>query len=251
MMKNLKSINKWLIFLAAVASFSFSSCKKGWWGYDEGNGGGGNGGGENTNFDVKGTMYYQNCGLGIYDNLWIRTDDGKILQPCEAKSLMCVPPLHLKEGDRVELNYSQFKGAYPSFSPFCRMASFPFTKASINFISKIETTDCSLVSFPANYLDLPSNVFIKSARIEGSYLKLKIGFSGCNNETSRFKLVATPTEKSNVLTYEVKVIDDSQLPVLCEAYFEEEVCFDIAPFKYLIDGFIKVKIVGFENELTY
>jgi hypothetical protein len=88
------------------------------------------------------------------------------------------------------------------------------------------------------------------AKIEGSKLILNIGFSGCNNRAKdRFKLVAKPTNESNMLTYEVKLTDERV--ELCQAYFTDDICFDISSMKHLIDGRVKVRIVGFDKELIY
>ncbi len=250
-MKKLILTMKPIVLLAMILSLSLSSCKKGWWGYDEGNGNGNGGGGNGVSISAKGTVVVQGCGLSIYDkNLWIKLDDGTLLQPC-AQSFQTLCPIVLHEGDRVDLKYHKYTGNTQSFEIYCKMAYFPFTRATIDFINVLNDNSCKLVDFPSNYNQLNTAITnIISAKIEGSKLVLKIGFGGCSNKAKdRFKLVAKPTNESNILTYEVKLIDVKE--ELCQAYFTDEICFDIAPFKYQIDGKVKVRVIGFDTELIY
>ncbi len=250
-MKKLILTMKPIVLLAMILSLSLSSCKKGWWGYDEENGNGNGGGGNGVSISAKGTVVVQGCGLSIYGkNLWIKLDDGTLLQPC-AQSFKTLCPIILHEGDRVDLKYSKYKGEMKSFEIYCKIANFRFTRATIDFINVIGNVNCPYVQMAPNYDELKTAMAsIIDAKIVGSKLVLKVGFGGCNNKAKdRFKLVAKPTNESNMLTYEVKLIDEKE--ELCQAYFTDEICFDIAPFKYLIDGNVKVRIVGFDNEFIF
>jgi len=251
-MKKLILTMKPIVLLAMILSLSLSSCKKGWWGYEEGNGNGNGGGsGNNVSIAAKGTVVYQDCGLSIYGkNLWIKLDDGTLLQPC-AQSFQTTCPVILNEGDRVDLKYSKYTGNMGSFEIYCKMAYFPFKRVTIDFITVLNNNNCKIIDFPSNYDKLnTANINIMSANIDGSKLSLKIGFSGCSNTAKqRFKLVAKPTVDSDLITYEVKLTDEKE--ELCQAYFTDEICFDISPMKHLIDGRVRIRIVGFDKELIF
>ncbi len=249
-MRKLILTMKPIVLLAMILSLSLSSCKKGWWGYDEENGNG-NGGGNNVSIAAKGTVVYQGCGLSIYGkNLWIKLDDGTLLQPC-AQSFQTLCPIILHEGDRVDLKYSKYTGNTQSFEIYCKIANFRFTRATIDFINVLNDNNCKIIDFPSNYDNLnTANTNIMGAKIEGSKLTLNIGFSGCSNSAKeRFKLVAKPTVDSDMMTYEVKLTDEKE--ELCQAYFTDDICFDISPMKHLIDGKVRIRIVGFDKEFIY
>ncbi|MBJ7428182.1 MAG: hypothetical protein JHD28_04380, partial [Bacteroidia bacterium] len=217
---------------------------------ENGNGNGG-GGGNGASITAKGTVVYQGCGLSIYGkSLWIKLDDGTLLQPC-AQSFQTLCPIILNEGDRVDLKYSKYKGDMKSFEIYCKIAYFPFTRATIDFINVLNDNNCKIIDFPANYDQLnTANINITSANIEGSKLNLNIGFSGCgNNAKQRFKLIAKPTVDSDMMTYEIKLTDEKV--EMCEAYFTDNICFDIAPMKHLIDGKVRIRIVGFDKEFIF
>ena len=251
-MKKTMLMMKPVLILAMILSLGFTSCKKGWWGYDEGDGnGGGNGGGNNTL--VKGTVVFQNCGLSIYGkSLWIKTDDGQLLQPCE-QSFLPLVAIELNEGDRVELKYHKYTGNIGGFEIYCKMAYFYFTRVTIDFINVIKPkTDCSAVTFPTSYDKLDAaSLIILNAKIDNSKLILNIGFGGCDNTTERFKLVAKELPTAGAIpTFEVKLVDEKAQ--LCQAYFTKDVCFDLATLKNPVSsGVVLVNIVGFDKVLQF
>lgn len=250
-MKKTNFILSPILILAMLFSLSFTSCKKGWWGYEEGNGNGGNNGGGNGTIALKGTIISFSCGKSIYGNdYWIKLDNGKLIQPCE-QSFMGECFFYLNEGDRVEVKYSKYTKNDPYYNLMCKIANLDYTKVTIDYIRKIsENFNCKSIQLNPKYDDIKNNgINVLGARIEGSKLYLKTGYSGCNNETKRFSLYAKPLEGNGVITYEVKIADEE--PQLCEAYFTNELCFDIALLKHNIDGFIKIKINGFDTILTY
>ncbi|MES2728344.1 MAG: hypothetical protein V4643_14645 [Bacteroidota bacterium] len=241
-----------IVLLAMILSLSFTSCKKGWWGYEEENGGGGKGGGgKGGQTHVKGTIYTQGCGIGIYgDGLWIKLDDGTLLQPC-AQSFQTLCPIVLHEGDRVELSYSAYKGDYPDFQPYCDMMMFPFKRVTIDFINVINKPvgTCKPVTVPNNYdqLDL-AQVNIGEASIVGTSLKLNIGYSGCSKNAEKFGLVGKLISKGSTLTYEIKLTDAA--PEMCQAYFTEDLCFDLQSLRNATNSSrVKIKLIGFGKEL--
>jgi hypothetical protein len=227
-MKKTILVMKPIIILAMILSLGFTSCKKGWWGYDEGNGGGGNGGGNGNKTLVQGTVYTLGCGLSIYGKgLWIKLDDGTLLQPC-AQSFKPTPPIELKEGDRVELNYSGYKGNYPDFEPSCNMRPIAFERVTIDFINVLggKTNDCKPITLQNNYEEQEAAMGIIDAKVEGSKLKLNIGYSGCNADTKRFTAIAELNLSNDIPTYAVKLID-SDSKTNCQAYFIDDICFDL------------------------
>jgi len=52
-----------------------------------------------------------------------------------------------------------------------------------------------------------------------------------------------------MMTYEVKLTDEKE--ELCQAYFTDDICFDTSPMKHLIDGKVRIRIVGFDKEFIY
>jgi hypothetical protein len=249
-MKKLILTMKPIVLLAMILSLGITSCKKGWWGTDEGNGNG-SGGGSNVSIAAKGTVVYQGCGLSIYGkNLWIKLDDGTLLQPC-AQSFQTLCPIILHEGDRVDLKYSKYTGNAQSFEIYCKIANFRFTRATIDFINVLNDNNCRIIDFPANYDQLnTASINIMNAKIEGGKLTFNIGFGGCSNSAKqRFKLISKPTNDNDMMTYEVKLTDEKE--ELCQAYFTDDICFDISPMKHLIDGKVRIRIVGFDKEFIY
>lgn len=242
-----------IVLLAMILSLSFTSCKKGWWGYEEENGGGGKGGGGNGNkTHVQGTIYSQGCGISIYgDGLWIKLDNGTLLQPC-SQSFKTLCPIILHEGDRVELSYSGYNGDYPDFQPYCDMMMFPFKRVTIDFINVIQkpVSECTPITLPDNYDQLDqAMVNIGDASIIGTSLKLNIGFSGCSKKVERFGLAGKLISSKGTLVYEIKLTDSS--PEMCQAYFTDDVCFDLQSLRNPVSSAgVKIKLVGFGKELV-
>lgn len=241
-----------IVILALILSIGLTSCKKGWWGNEEGGGGTGNTGGGNTGL-VKGTVVMQGCGLSIYGkNLWIKTDDGQLLQPCE-QSFVTLCAINLKEGDRVEIKYHKYTGSLNGFEFYCKMAYFYFTRVTIDFLNIIQTNNnCSAVTIPKNYdlLNAAGVNIIDGKMVEGK-LYLNIGFSGCDNSTKRFKLVAKEWPVAGPIpTFEVKIVE--QDPQMCQAYFTKEVCFDVASLKNpLSSSYVIMHLVGSDKVFQF
>lgn len=86
----------------------FSSCKK-WNPWEEGEGGGGK-----PSVDIcskTGTLVKVPCGVSDLDNLWIRTDDGKYYQPCDASLLQTMDLAYpIEEGLRIRFGFSVLSG---------------------------------------------------------------------------------------------------------------------------------------------
>ncbi|MFZ4797909.1 MAG: hypothetical protein ACOYMA_10465 [Bacteroidia bacterium] len=250
-MKKTMLMMKPVLILAMILSLGFTSCKKGWWGYEDG--GGNNGGGNNTL--VKGTVVFQNCGLSIYGkSLWIKTDDGQLLQPCD-QSFLPLVAIELNEGDRVELKYHKYTGNIGGFEIYCKMAYFYFTRVTIDFINVIKPkTDCSAVTFPTSYDKIDgASLIILNAKIDNSKLILNIGFSGCDNTTKRFQLIAKELPNAGpgpIPAFEVKMIDD--YTQMCQAYFTKEICYDLTTLKNPVSSkVVSIHLVGYNKVLQF
>ncbi|MES2780600.1 MAG: hypothetical protein V4651_11940 [Bacteroidota bacterium] len=136
------------LLLSLVSLIALSSCEK-----DNPPGGGGGGGNDP---DVSlcttyGTFTRIVCGASIYDNYWIRTDDGRYLQPCET-DIKTLCPLPITEGTRIKFGYKKIYGksscddivtclAYDS-----RMAGSTKVRVTcLEIISQPNTTDCKIM----------------------------------------------------------------------------------------------------------
>lgn len=254
-MKKAILMMKPMMLLAMIFSLTLGSCKKGWFDEENGHGGGNGGGGGNTPIKVTGMIEKVGCGKSIYgENLWIRTDAGELLQPC-AQSFMTLCPIALKEGDRVEVLYRKYTGNMQGFEIYCKVAYFPHTKVVVDFIKTLtnNNSSCPSVTIINNKPDydklIMDDIKVKSARIEGSSLLLEITYGGCNNNTESIKLVGRATERSDLLTYNVMVINEKHQG--CEVLITSNVCFDLSMLKATIDGKIRVHVEGTSQDLVF
>lgn len=249
-MRNTILTRKSILILTFLLSLGFTSCKKGWWGYEE-EGKGGSKGGGGTNLEVMGTVYAQPCGVSIYNqNYWIQLDNGTTIQPCY-QSFQTLCPIELKQGDRVQVKYHPFKGIYPDFETNCNIPYFPFTKATIDAIQVIanQTEGCKPIIL-TNNIDQYEKAWIQilEANFEGSKLKLKVGFSGCSSDIDRFKLYLQLGQTvNNKLSIKAKIIEEN--PQLCQAYFTKTLCFDLANMQTNANQ-IQLLLEGFEKEIV-
>lgn len=243
-----------MIILAMILGLTLGSCKKGWFddenGPGGGNGGGGNGGGGGAPTKTMGTMVRFDCGNTIYDgNLWIRTDAGQLIQPCE-QSFMTTCPIPLKDGDRVEVAFRKYTGSIKGFELYCKIASFPFTRAVIDFIAATETKKStgSVVITP-DYDQLETGgVHVIAAELEGNKLMLEVGIGGCDNNTESLELVGKPEVNNDMPTFSLKVVNKK--PQMCQAYFTERLFFDVSSLKNSY-GKTRLKIEGVDQEILF
>jgi hypothetical protein len=242
-----------MVILAMILSLTLGSCKKGWFddenGPGGGNGGGGNGNGGGTPTKAMGTMVRFDCGNTIYENLWIKTDAGQLIQPCE-QSFMTTCPIPLEEGDRVEVGFRKYTGSIKGFELNCKIASFPFTRAVIDFINveKGKKSNGYVVIAP-DYDQLETGgVHVISAETEGNKLVLEVGFSGCDNNTKAFELVGKPEPNNDMPTFSLKMINRN--PQMCQAYFTERLFFDVSLLKNGY-GKTRLKIEGIDQEIIF
>lgn len=250
-MKRVVFLSKSFVILAMMLSLVFTSCKKGWWGDEDGPGKGGNNGGGN-NAIVKGTIIKFDCGASYYgNNYWIRTDDGKLLQPCD-QSFVTFCGIILKEGDRVEFKYSKYIGSIKDYEVFCK-SNIVFSRVTIDFINVINTnSSCLPVSISKDFDQLNiAGVNIMNAKIENNKLVLNIGFSGCDNATKRFQLIAKELPNAGPIpAFEVKMTDDNTQ--MCQAYFTMEICYDLTPLKNPVSSkVVSIHLVGYDKILQF
>lgn len=94
------------LLLSLVSLIALSSCEK-----DNPPGGGGGGGNDPdlTLCTTYGTFTRLLCGASVYDNYWIKTDDGRYLQPC-ATDVVTLCPFPITEGTRVKFGYKKLFG---------------------------------------------------------------------------------------------------------------------------------------------
>ncbi len=256
-MKKTILMMKPMIVLAMILGLTLGSCKKGWYGDEDGlggngrggNGGGGNGG--NTPTKVMGVIQRFDCGHSIYDeNLWIRTDDGQLLQPCE-QSFKTICPIPLKDGDRVELAFSKYTGSTKGFELTCKIANLEFTRATIDFIIAVDTKNPKgSVLITPDYDQLETGgVHVMSAQMDGSQLMLEAAFSGCDNSTEAFELVGSPDLYNDIPTFSLKLIN--RKPEMCQAFFTEKLSFDLSSLKTNKEGKVRIRIEGVDKEIIF
>jgi hypothetical protein len=234
-----------IIILIALGSLSLAGCKKGWWDSEEG-GNGKLGSGKQT---VKGTMVSVLCGISIYNDLWIKTDDGTLLQPCKQTVDNIV---QLAEGDRVEIQYSIFNGKSElDERVICMAALPPHKRVTINYIAKISSKNsCTpLIIIPngGNHGDIKNkSIFINSAKMNGSCLEINISYSGCNNHSKNIQLIGNGelSPYYGQPTYLVELVDTK--PQMCEALFTDQVAYNMSALK-AEKGTYYIKIDGYDE----
>ena len=245
-----------ILLVALVFSIGLSGCKKNWFGNEEGSGGTGNSGSGNIVY-AKGTAVSFDCGKSIYNdgtNLWIKLDDGQMLQPCE-QTFVTIAAVILHDGDKVELKYHKYTGSTKGFEFYCKMANFNYTRASIDFISKIATsttTSCPSANMAKDYDNqTTASANIIDAKMAGTELYLNIGYSGCAKNPKRFGMISKLLPTAGPLpVYEIKLIDNA--PEMCMAAFTDNVCYDLSVLKNASNSSkISVVIKGTNTQFSF
>ena len=237
-MKTLQIAFRPLFILAIILTIGFSGCKKSWFNFEENGGSTGSGGSTNTGniMYAKGTVFNFECGKSIYNdgnNLWIKLDDGQMLQPCE-QTFKNVAAIVLHDGDQVELKYHKYAGSISGFEFYCKIANFNYTRASIDYIGTIgtsTTTSCPNANIVKDYdRQVSASANIIDAKLVGTELQLNIGYSGCAKNPKRFGMIAKLLPTAGPLpVYEIKLIDNA--PEMCMAAFTDNVCYDLSALK--------------------
>lgn len=237
--------------LTAVAfMLTLASCDSPW--FDPIDDGGGNGGGKPPviqDCNVTGTMVRVICGASIYDGLWIRTDNGKLLQPCQ-QSFQTLCPIVLKEGDRVKFSYRELKGPSPCDEMItCAAVNPPHKTVIIDCINGLSGKPLPVDSLSGKIGKLVigqpvdnASVHVLSAGLKNDLLTLMVGYSGCSEHDAKdFSLIwdGNVHESSPAQVY--FSIDESRKEA-CQAYFTQELTFDISEVRKNTTGPIIIHI---------
>jgi hypothetical protein len=109
----MKKIQLVMVSLLLGVAMLTTSCEK-WNPWDDGKPGGG--GGANTeSCTLFGTLVRVPCGVSDLNNLWIKADNGKYYQPCDAGVLQTMDIAYpMEEGTRIQFGYKVING-----SPVC------------------------------------------------------------------------------------------------------------------------------------
>jgi hypothetical protein len=228
-MKSLINVSATLKVLVLMVVLSLSSCNNPFfdpsdWGKD-----GGQKPDPKTDCSINGKMVKIPCGASIYGALWIQTNDGKLLQPCD-QSFKTLCPIVLAEGDQIKFSYHEIKGGSPCDSLImCMIAQPPHKSVVIDCLTNIGSPTPSLQIDPTAKQE--NNISVLEAKILGNILKLKVGYSGCNTKTNdTFKLYWDGSlAKSNPAKAYLTIVDTE--PQACQAYFTQDLEFDISLLK--------------------
>lgn len=180
-------------------------------------------------------------GSSIYGNLWFKTGDGQTYLPCQ-KSFITQGTLELQEGDRVRFGYRNLppnEDCLKDLPELALMDAIPlnYQPVSIDCIQLI--TKCGTTPTPCYYLQIDNKQYqdefatVLECKMIGSELKVKIGYSGCSPLTNAsFKLVWNGSLlKSSPPQAVLHVVTDKVNQTNCEAYFVNELCFDVQEIK--------------------
>ena len=92
---------------------------------------------------------------------------------------------------------------------------------------------------------------VMKAWIEGDNLKLEVGYSGCDKHTFDLHLtddvVENPKERSAIV---LQLVDNNG-EHMCQAYFQETLCFDISKLKVGSHGEVGLKLQNHDVSLVY
>ncbi|MBP9186607.1 MAG: hypothetical protein KBE91_12010 [Bacteroidia bacterium] len=197
----------------------------------------------NTSCNTTGTIVSVTCGTGVLGNLWIKVDGSNdlLIQPCE-QSFQTFAPLVFSEGDRVKFSYSELTKPGECDQQITCLAALPYHKKTIlHCITKIPNTDCGSIIINKN-ATYDNTVSILNASLTGSTLTLKIGYSGCNEQPkSNFELQWNG-DLLESLPLQTTLFLNSKNRQMCQAYFTQELCFDISKLKANQNQTVKVKI---------
>lgn len=232
---------------AVAAMLLTSACNHPLFDWEEPGGGGGKPGHPVvTDCKVRGKVVRVMCGTSIYDNFWIQTPDGKYYRPCE-QSFQTLCPIGLKEGDHVMFSYRKLPNCKSCDDKItCLAALPPFTNVVIDCIQVLPQTDCEALVLDRNVSSENNYLHVINAAVEGRFLKLKIGYSGCNVlPKSAFRLSWTGAfAKSLPPQADLFVNINGVTPTVCQAYFTTDLCFDVSSLKSSSSQPVQINIGG-------
>lgn len=237
-MKKLFNLSAALKVLVLMLSFSLVSCDNPWFDPDLGNGGGSKPP-VIQDCNIFGTVEKVTCGVGYYGDLWIRTDKGELLQPCE-QSFQTLVPIILSPGDKVKIGYRVLNKPNRCDSLItCLIALPPHQSVVIDCITKIEAGVPKLKINPNVTAD---NVNIERVELAGDILKVKVGYSGCSEKPNSHFSLFWDGKLDNRIQPEVNLFVEDDAPESCQAYFTTQLQFDIRELKNRFNGSLKINI---------
>ncbi|TAE79513.1 MAG: hypothetical protein EAY81_11195 [Bacteroidetes bacterium] len=255
-MKTIQFMNYRLATFLVAFALLFASCDNPI--FDPGGDGGGNGKPKDpppTSCNVKGTIVRVTCGFGVYGELWIKTEHGKYLQPCQ-QSFMPQVPVDVKEGDQVEFGYTVQKDSLCDSDEIRCLAALPayqpVTITCIRVVDKKPVDTCPKIVIDHTKYE-PSVIQILESEMDGNFLKLTVGYSGGSQvENSDFSLSwKGEIEKSNpplakLQLFSPKVVEGNVL----QAYFTNNLCFDVSAIKAQTNS-SRVRLQIGEHEILF
>lgn len=240
-MKTVNKMHTALKVLAVALVLAISACNP--FGDDEPGGGGGGGNKPPVkDCSLNGTMVRVMCGVSLYDNLWIRMDNGTFIQPCD-QSFQTFQALDFKEGDRVQFSYRKINGPSACDQMVRCLAAVPqHTPAIIDCIRVTDPAEGDCGSLLTKPEPEGGHVTVLNAAISGNMLKLKIGYSGCSQmPDSEFELTWNGALAKS-LPPQAQLYINSIRTEACQAYFTKDLCFDISAIRYAANQPVKVII---------
>lgn len=169
----------------------------------------------------------------------IKTADGKLLDPVNQEKIA-----NLNAGSKVWYSYVEVQ----TFAASCTGAT-PVELTCLTWNWCGTPTGCTPITVD-NSLQPGYGVNVLSATLDGNCLKLKVGQSGCSDHTELLQLVWNGSyKKSSPAMVDLFVHDPK--PEMCEAYFTNEISFDLSKLKSGVNGPITIQINGLEQTIRY
>lgn len=231
-MKNMKSLRIALKVLAITAILGLTACDNPFFDWDEP--GGGKPGKPPVVNDCNqyGKLVAVTCGPSIYDNLWIQTGENEYLRPCD-QSFQTICPLNLHAGDQVKFSYRKINNCTKCKEQITCSAVVPkHTHVIIDCINVIPSSDCQSLIIDQDAKEDNNYIHVISAAIEGRFLKLKIGYSGCSQLPKEAFKLSWNGSFAKSLPPQVWLFPGLTVtPTMCQAYFTTELCYDVSALK--------------------
>jgi hypothetical protein len=239
-MKTVNKMHTALRVLAVALVLAISACNP--FGDDEPGGGGGGKPPVQNDCSLTGTMVRVICGVSIYDNLWIRTDNGKLIQPCE-QSFQTFVALNFKEGDRVKFSYRKINGPSPCDEMIRCLAATPeHTPAIIDCIRVTDPIGGNCGTLLVRQAPEGGYVSVLNAAVSGNMLKLKIGYSGCSPMGDEEFELSWNGALAKSIPARAQLEISSKHIEMCQAYFTKDLCFDISAIKHAANQPVQITI---------
>lgn len=235
------------VLRGALLAFLFSgvSCNSPW--FDPIEKGNNNNGEEAVIADcnLSGTMIRVPCGTSIYDNLWIRTDNGKLVRPC-LQSFRPICPIVLKVGNRVKFSYRNLSSGESCTDAIGCTKNLPLHQKAVIDCITLDNGRNPSDTLPGTLTlgEQPQERGIKviDATISGTVLSLIISYPGCSEyENNDFNLVwdrnITREDPGRTTLWITHTKNNS-----CEAYFKKQLKFDIEALHEKFKGPLQITI---------